>query len=103
MIGPETGGRSLEIAKNNQRLFETIGVINVLLPASPELRRLTKRIYRLKVTKVETAKPGLKGADLEAWRADAYQRASQFVEQEYDKPIEKLLNYLGRQIDQGER
>jgi hypothetical protein len=89
----------LEIAKKNEELFQTVGMVTVLYPSSPELKRITKRIYQTGVMEVQPPHSGITLAELEAWKKEAYSRSQEFVEKQYERPITELLNYMAAELE----
>lgn len=90
----------LDIARENQKTFETIGVVSSSFPSSAQLTLLVKQVSAMqeKEMEIQPPKPGLSDTELLKWRAKEYGRVHRFVNQQYDKPIDELLKYLELQI-----
>ena len=56
-------------------------------------------MYYFKAIKIEEPPFGLNAEQLEIWRVDATKKIQIFVGEEYDKPIDELVEYLGSIID----
>lgn len=89
---------ALEIAKSNQSLFETIGLIRILFPKSPKLDELIGHLYHFKTPKILGEPLKMDGEQLEEWKIKAVKDLQALVETEYSKPIEDLLEYLASEI-----
>ena len=68
--------------------------------------RLSAPCYRpqtlasnLAKSQIEEPPFGLNAEQLEIWRVDAIKKIQIFVGEEYDKPIDELVEYLGSIID----
>jgi hypothetical protein len=87
-----------EIARNNQALFEDLGVIRAVFPDTPQLRKLVERIYSFK--SIKTAQPPHNGSveELQRWKEEAIPHLQLFVERNYGDPISELLSYLSEQL-----
>lgn len=89
---------ALEIAKNNQNLFETIGSVFTVFADSPELKGLVDRLYHFRALQI-VGRPGATDlAQVEAWKAKAVKQLQSLAEAEYTKPIDHLLAYLASEI-----
>jgi hypothetical protein len=89
---------TLEIAKTNQKLFETLGVIRMTYPETPELMRLTDPIYNFPSLRVLGDPLKMKAGELENWKRSAVENLQKFVEQEYSTSIEELIEYLATRV-----
>jgi hypothetical protein len=89
----------LEIAKNNQSLFETLGLIRSYFPGSKELHELTRRIYHFKSVEIKVRPFKLKVDQLEHWKETAMKELQETVKNEYEKPIDELVIFLESVID----
>lgn len=89
---------ALDIAKNNQSLFETIGLIRILFPKTPKLDELIDRVYHFKPPKILGDPFKMDANQLEEWKIKAVKDLQNLVETEYAKPIDALLNYLVSEI-----
>jgi hypothetical protein len=94
---------TLEIAKTNQKLFETIGVIRMTYRDTPELVKLTDRVYNFLSPRVLGEPSKMKPEELEDWKRSAIQNLQRFVEREYSEPIEELVKYLTPQVPRDSR
>ena len=89
---------SLEIARINQTMFETIGHIRALFPTTTDLQRLIDRLYRFETPDI---KPPMNIEDLkliEKWKTEAVKQLQKLVEDYYGKLIDDLLDYLAKQM-----
>ena len=89
----------LQIADNNQKLYETIGLIRINFPNTPKLNELIDRIYKLRspvVLRGQTA--GKNEKELGVWRTNTLQEVAKKVQLEYGEPIDDLLEYLHHEI-----
>lgn len=88
----------LEIAKNYQSQFETLGLIRILFPRTTKLDELIGRLAHFKTPKIlgEPFKMNLN--QLEEWKVRAVHDLQGLVESEYGKPVDDLLNYLEVEI-----
>lgn len=84
----------IEIARKDQRLFELLGLVKILFPASPQLNKKIDRIYQAKYPEIKRPKEGMNLAQIQEWRDEGFKEAQDFVEKEYGEPIEDLLSYL---------
>ena len=94
---------ALELAKNNQRLFETIGLIQILFPPSEELEKL-----------IEPFEPSIKKLREYRESIDYYEKATvenvdtppyavttgleEVIHEYVDIPFDALRKYLGEKI-----
>jgi hypothetical protein len=91
---------ALRISENNQVLFETIGMTRILFPAMPELDGLIDRIYHFKTPEIKGPPNGANTIEVESWQSSAVKQLQDLAENEYAKPIESLLDYLGSELRQ---
>ena len=89
---------ALEIAKNNQSLFETLGLIRTSFRRTPTLDSLTEKLYRFKVPEITKRPFDLDANQLEVWKVNAVKQLQELVEREYSKPIDELAAYLAKEI-----
>ena len=89
---------ALDIAKNNQSLFETMGLIRILFPKTAKIYELIDRIYQFKTPKILGDPFKMDVNHLEEWKAKAVKDLQVVVEREYAKPINELLDYLDKEI-----
>ena len=94
---------SLEIAKTNQKLFETLGVIRMTYPETPELVQLTDRIYNFRSLRILGDPSKMKPEELEDWKRSAVENLQKFVEREYSGAIEELVKYLAPRVPRDSR
>jgi hypothetical protein len=94
---------ALEIAKTNQRLYETLGVIRTAFRDTSTLQQLIETVYRFGTPSIrgETAK--MKAEELETWKAASTKQLQELVEREYAVPIDNLLKYLGAELAEGKK
>jgi hypothetical protein len=91
---------ALEIAKSNQALFETIGRVRTSFQNNTELHNLTDRIYRLKAPHILGQPFEMNPTQLEGWKVKAVIDLQELVEKEYSRPIDDLLNYLSKELNE---
>jgi hypothetical protein len=89
---------ALEIAKNNQNLFETIGSVFTVFAHSPELNGLIDRLYHFRTPQIVGRPDGTDFVQVEAWKVKAVKQLHSLAEEEYAKPIDNLLVYLASEI-----
>lgn len=89
---------ALDVAKNNQSLFETIGLIRILFPKTSKIDELIDRIYHFKTPKILGDPFKMDANHLEEWKVKAVKDLQVLVETEYAKPINDLLDYLANEI-----
>lgn len=89
---------ALEIAKNNQSLFQTLGLIRTSFRRTPTLDSLTEKLYRFKVPEITKRPFDLDANQLEAWKVNAVKQLQELVEREYSKPIDELTAFLAKEI-----
>lgn len=87
---------SLEIARNNQKLFEIIGFIKILFPVTTKLDELLDRIYHFRTPVVKTPDDKIDATQLEEWKKKAVAALQDLVKIEYAEPIDDLLDYLSK-------
>lgn len=85
---------TLDLARTQQSLFESIGLAKASFSRDKTLDALTERVYRFR-TPVIVGPPATKNLrDLETWKTSAIVQLQQLVENEYGKPIDALLDYM---------
>lgn len=89
---------ALEIAKSNQAVFQTVGLIRALFPGSPKLDELVGRVYHFKAPQILVRWDQLNAGQLEPTKKRAVTDLQEFVDREYARPIDELLDYLALQI-----
>ena len=90
---------ALEIARNNQSLFETIGQIVILFPSTSKLDGLVNRIYHHNVPKINVEWDKINNfEELILIKEKAVTDLQKLVEELYGKPIDELLNLLSSEI-----
>jgi hypothetical protein len=89
---------ALEISRNNQSLFETIGLIRTLFPNTPQLDELVNRIYHFRTPKISLQAGSVDPSQLEAWKLKAAGELQNIVDNEFAKPIDDLLVHLSTEI-----
>jgi hypothetical protein len=83
----------MEIAKNNNKLFELIGTISVIFPHKKKLEKNIERLYRFKTPTI-LREPPLKIDELSSWKTTAVSELQEIVEREYAQPIDEVLREL---------
>ena len=92
---------AIEIAKASQGLFEAVGLIKAVFPASKELETLANGVYRHRVPKVDTrAVSEVNDERLESWKTTAVTQLQERVDEVIRKPIDHLGDLLETQIEQ---
>lgn len=87
-----------DIAKNQQRQLETVGLIRILFNKTSKLDELIDRIVHFKTPKI-SGEPFKRDANqLEEWKVKAVQQLQAIVDEEYGAPVNTLLNYLEEEI-----
>lgn len=93
----------LECAKNNQNLFENIGLIQILFPSKPELDELITEIYRFPEFepshKFEVPTSITNAGGLDDWVKGSLYELRVAVKSEIDVPLNNLFNYLKNEIN----
>src|SRR3989338_8780171 len=87
-----------EIVRNNQILFEDIGVARALFPNTPRLRELVDRIYSFKALKMSQPQDDASLEELVQWKDESVRQLQSVVDREYGEPIDELLVYLSQQL-----
>ncbi len=89
----------IEIAKSNQSLFKTIGLIITLFPNTSKLDGLVNRIYHHKVPKISVEWDKINNyEELILIKEKAVTDLQKFVEENYGEPIDELLDLLSSEI-----
>ena len=95
-------GAAIALAESHRRMFEALGTIATLFPNTGQLNRLMDRIrpqippIRYPPDKVTSP------AEIRAW-ADSYAaRLYGIPESQYRRPIDDLVGYLRRHIDESD-
>jgi hypothetical protein len=89
----------IDIAKANQSLIESVGIVRATYPLTAELDALTERIYHFKTPVINPPSQGADRVALDSWKAQTIQTLQQVVEQEYAEPINALLTHLKQNIN----
>lgn len=90
---------ALEIAKNNQTLFELIGLVRILFSKSKKLEDLTNRILKFDTPTILKPASELKTfEELERWKLETSRASHDLIRDTRTKPIEDLLDYLEIEI-----
>jgi hypothetical protein len=89
----------MEIAKNQKRLFEILGQIEVLFPDDPEMKKRIERFNSMDdkfAHRFEMPKPfdDKTEAQLDLWADNSIKDLIGLVKLEIDIPIDDLLSYL---------
>ncbi len=88
---------TIDLAKNNQALFEDLGTVCALFPNTIQLRQLVERVYGFKSLGT-TQPPTASAEEIKEWRDKSVQQLQTIVERNYGEPIDELLNYLSKQL-----
>lgn len=90
---------TLEAAKSQQSLFETLALIRILFRNTPELQRLMTRVYRFEPPQEFSSASDIKNmAELEEWKRASSLEIEQKLANELVSPLDDLWNYLGREV-----
>jgi hypothetical protein len=84
----------IEITRKDQKLFELLGLVKILFPASPLLDEKIDRIYHAKYLEIIRPKKGTSLPQIQEWRDKAFKEVQGLVAKEYGEPMEDLLSYL---------
>lgn len=90
----------LDMAKNNQTLFEIIGSIRIVFNNTPTLEALTERIYHFKTPLINDPSTNATVPQLESWKKRSVKELQELVEDNYAKPIDNLLKHLASEMAQ---
>lgn len=88
----------MDIAKNYQGLFETLGLIQILFPKTTKLDALIDRFTHLNTPQILGDPLNMDLKQLDEWKMKVIQDLQTLVESEYGKPIDDLLKYLEDEI-----
>jgi hypothetical protein len=84
--------------KEKEHLFELIGLISVSFVEADELIKLISRIYDIKTPIPPKAPETWDLSELNIWKENAIQNLDILVKEQYDEPIDDLLNHLRKAI-----
>jgi hypothetical protein len=90
---------ALEIAKQKQSLYESLGMARASFPATDELNALAERIYHFQAITIQGATPGSDQVAIQAWKNKAVGDLQKFVQEIYSDQIDSLLEHLRRHIN----
>ena len=91
----------LQLARENQRLYEIIGQIQNVFPKTTKLDEIIEVIipYRFDFADRELPDDLNSHEQFEAWEKAKIGELANLIEDEYNKPIQDLLAYLKEYID----
>ncbi len=89
---------ALEIARTNKDFLETVGLVTALFPKTSELDARIDRVYHFGSPQLKIPWDTLDAGQLEPIKQKAVKDLQDFVEREYGKPVDELLEYLARQF-----
>jgi hypothetical protein len=87
-----------DLLKEKEHLFELIGLISVSFVEADELIKLISRIYDIKTPIPPKAPETWDLSELNIWKENAIQNLDILVKEQYDEPIDDLLNHLRKAI-----
>ena len=87
-----------ELTKSFQALFEDLGLVLTLFPASKRLDELVQRIYNFKSIKAAAVPAGAPVGQLAKWKDEAVRQMQNLVDREYDNAIQELIDYLQKEL-----
>ena len=90
--------QAIELAREKQLMFETIGLINSLFPHTKKLVELSDKIYHHPVPKIKRPKREWSLDQLNTYKANAVKQTQDFVQMNITKPIEELATYIKSQL-----
>lgn len=90
---------ALDVAKSNQSLFETLGLIRAVFPSSTKQNDLIEKLYHFKSPKILGAPFEMNIDQLEYWKAKAVKDLQELVDREYGAPIEELVAILSTEVN----
>ena len=83
-----------ELAKANQSLFESVGVVRATFAPTSELENLSERVYHFRTPVVKAPPAGTGRVALDQWKQNVIPELQALVQHEYAEPIEALTKYL---------
>ncbi|MGH8544551.1 MAG: hypothetical protein ACREX3_13175 [Gammaproteobacteria bacterium] len=87
-----------EFTKSHQALFEDLGLVLTLFPASKTLDEIVQRIYSFKAIKTAAAPAGATVDQLLKWKDEAVRQLQNLVDREYGQAIKELIEYLQKEL-----
>ena len=90
--------QAIELAREKQLLFETIGLINSLFPHTEKLVELSDKIYHHPIPKIKRPEKEWSLEELKTYKATAVRQTQDFVQINITKPIEELASYVKSQL-----
>lgn len=90
---------AIDIAKANQSLFESVGMVRASYPSTTELDDLSERIFQFKTPTIAAPPTGADRAMLDHWKQQVVSELKQLVRHEYAEPIDALLKSIKRHIN----
>ncbi len=89
---------ALEVARTNKDFLEIVGLVRALFQKTPELDALIDPVYHFGTPQLKISWDTLEASQLEPVKQKAVKDLHDFVDQEYGKPVDELLDYLARQL-----
>lgn len=90
--------QAIDLAREKQQLFETLGLINALFQRTNKLQELSDKIYNHPLPKIKRPNESDSIYELKVYKNLAIQQTQEFVEVNISKPIEELASYLKSQL-----
>lgn len=90
---------ALELARIRQSLYESIGMARASFPATQELEQLSEMVYQVNAPEMKPSPVDGDRAAIDAWGVNAVNDLQMFVDREYGKPIDSLLQYLKQHMN----
>ena len=89
----------IEISKEVQNLFKTIGAIRVLFNDSPELQKLSNNIFNYKNLEIiQRPNENWSLEQIEEWKLKSVSSGHSLVDENISIPIKKLVTYLENEL-----
>jgi len=90
--------QAIELAREKQLLFETVGLINALFPRTENLVELSDKIYHHPIPIIKRPKKEWSLEELEAYKAPEVKKTQDFIQMNVTKPIDDLASYVKNQL-----
>lgn len=87
-----------EIVKNNQALFEDLGIVRATFADTTQLRGLVDRLLQFKALKTSVPPKGANIEELRLWKEESVRQLQAVVDSDYGRPFDDLLDYLLKQL-----
>lgn len=80
--------------KELQELFNILANISILFKDKLEIQSTLNKLYKYKTITISKPDARLTIKQLEEWKTNAVKQAQELIEEEYGKPLEKLINQI---------